>query len=102
VADALAYASEHPDGIAQARFVDSIFKDAAWRSGTAELGELAVRTDMCDWLISTWNNVLNAAPDWRKSSFQNHDFRLDMGAAIDGERLDFATVKVDRRRLERF
>jgi hypothetical protein len=44
IAEALAYASEHADGISPEFFVDFIFNGAATRFGNAELRELAVQT----------------------------------------------------------
>jgi hypothetical protein len=49
ITEALAYASEHPDGISSERFVDFIFNDAATRFGNVGLRELAGQTGMLGW-----------------------------------------------------
>jgi hypothetical protein len=59
-AEALAYASEHADGIFPELFVDFIFNDAATRFGNAELRELAVQMGMLEWWICTWTDMRKA------------------------------------------
>jgi len=104
IAEALAYASEHADGISPELFVDFIFNDAATRFGNAELRELAVQTGMLEWWTSTWTDMRNATRTrkWCKNWIRGHDLRLDLGTAIEEERLNFATRKVIGRWFERF
>jgi hypothetical protein len=104
ISEGIAYAAEHPDGIAPERFVHYVFDSTSSIFGRYELREFGDSLGMLDWWQGTRADLrmTDRTRNWCQNWIPNHDLKMDPGVAIEDERLTFATTRVIGRWFDRF
>jgi hypothetical protein len=73
IAEGLAYAYDHPDGILSEESVHCLFESAASKFGSSELRNLIIRLAMFNWWQETDMRMSNRTRKWCKRWIPSRD-----------------------------